>query len=90
MAANQIKFGTDQTSNPTPRGVARLFKIIIAVNSAVTIWLATADYIPSYTAKVFGSILSLITLLCVALEPFFGVQTSQRRVDIEDVSQMKS
>ncbi len=83
-----VKFGKQQLNNPTPTNVGRIMKIIIAVNSATTVWMGTADFIPSYTAKVLGSILSLVSLLCVALEPFFGIPTTQKRVDIEDVSAM--
>lgn len=83
-----ISFGRKQLSNPTPTNVGRTMKIIIACNSAITIWLGTADYIPSFTAKVVGSILSLITLLSIALEPFFGVTTNKKKVDIKNVSAM--
>lgn len=84
-----MKFGTQQLNQPTPRNVGRTFKIIIAINSAITVWMGTADYIPSFTAKVVGSILSLVTLLCVSLEPFFGVQTNQKNIPIEQVSEME-
>lgn len=85
-----IKFNTAQLNNPTPRGVARVFKMIIAINAAVTIWLGTASYIPNNISNIFGSILSLVTLLCVALEPFFGVETAKTSVPIADVTEMKS
>lgn len=84
-----MKFGAAQLGNPTPRNIGRIFKIVIAINSSITVWMGTADYIPSFTAKVVGSILSLVTILCVALEPFFGVETKQKDVPIENVTEMK-
>jgi hypothetical protein len=31
-----------------------------------------------------------VSLISIALEPFFGIETTAKRVDIDDVSEMKT
>lgn len=86
----EIKFNHKQLNNPTPQKVSRKFKIIIAIASAMTTWLGTANFIPANVSTVIQSVIGLVVLVCLALEPFFGVETNQKKVPIEDVGSMEA
>ena len=85
----EVKFGRKQLSNPTPKGVAFNINIIIGVCTAVSGWISSASYIPAKPSTITTSILSLVVLICMGLKPYFGVETSDKKVPIEDVGEME-
>lgn len=86
----EVKFGTGQLSNPTPSRVSKILDGFTGIAGVVIAWIGTADFISSYDAKVAQSILGLLVGIAQVLKPFFGVQTNQRNVPIDDVKEMKS
>lgn len=85
----EVKFGRKQLNNPTPKGVSFNINIIIGVCTAISGWVSSASYIPSNTSSIIASILSLVVLICMGLKPYFGVETSDKEVPIEDVGEME-
>ena len=84
-----IRFGRKQLKNPTPRDVAFRLNIIMAICTAVSGWLSSASYIPTKSSTIAASILSLVVLICMAIKPFYGVETTKKSVPIGDVGEME-
>lgn len=82
---SEVKFGREQLRNPTPSRVAKILDIFTGIAGVVVAWIGTADFIASYDAKVSQSILGLLIGIAQVLKPFFGVDTRQQNVPIEDV-----
>ena len=85
-----ITFGRKSLSAPTPASVSFVMKIIIALCSAVGIWMGTANFIPAKTSTVIQSFLSLAVIICVTLQPFFGVSPTPTTIPAKDVKEMES
>jgi len=85
----KIKFGRKQLDNPTPRGVAFNLNIVMAICTAASSWLSSTPYIPAKPSTIASSILGLVVLLCMAIKPFYGVETTEKTVPVKDVSEME-
>lgn len=86
----EVKFGRRQLTNPTPKGIAFKFNVAIAIATAVSGWVSTTPYIPSQPSSLITSLLSLAVLILMSLKPFYGVETTEKEVPIEDVGQMET
>ena len=85
----EVKFGRKQIGNPTPKGVAFKLNVIMAISTAIAGWINTVDFIPARPSSITAAFLSLIVLICMALKPFYGVETNEKEVPIEEVSEME-
>lgn len=85
----EVKFGRKQLVNPTPKGVAFRLNVIMAVCTAVSAWISSVAFIPAQPSTIISSLLSLVVLICMGLKPFYGVETSEKSIPIEDVGQME-
>lgn len=83
-----VSFGAKQLKNPTPSKLSNVIQIFTVVASLVLAWIGTASFIPAYESGVTQSILGLLIGIANGLKPFFGVETSQKNVPIEDVGAM--
>lgn len=83
-----IQFGTKQLKNPTPSSVGNVIQVFTVVAACVLAWIGTANFIPANLSSVIQSILGLLIGISNGLKPFFGVQTNDNKVDIENVSAM--
>lgn len=84
-----IKFNRKQLKNPTPAGVAFKINLIIAISSVVGVWMGTANFIPAKVSTLLQSFLSLVVGVCVAIKPFFGVESTTTSVPVDDVKEME-
>ena len=85
----EVKFGRKQLNNPTPKGIAFKLNVVMAISAAISGWVNSVDFIPARPSSIVASILSLVVLLCMALKPFYGVETNEKEVPIEEVSEME-
>lgn len=85
----EVKFGRKQLLNPTPKGVAFRINIIMAICTAVSGWISSVGFIPARPSTITSSLLSLVVLICMAIKPYYGVETSEKNIPIEDVGQME-
>lgn len=83
-----VKFGGDQLSNPTPSRLSNAIKVFTVVGSLVLAWVGTAKFIPFDVSTMIQSILGLLIGIANGVLPFFGVQTTQENVPIENVAAM--
>ena len=85
-----VKFGPKQFKNPTPTKLGNGIQIFTVVAAIVLAWLgtATANFIPLKESGITQSILGLLIGIANGLKPFFGVETTQKEVPIENVSGM--
>lgn len=86
----KIKFGSGQLSNPTPSTLSNIIQVFTVVGGLVLAWVGTASFIPPEAATITQSILGLLIGIANGVKPFFGVETSQRNVPIEDVTSMNA
>lgn len=84
-----VKFGKDQLKNPTPSKLANIIQVYTVVASCLLAWIGTANFIPIVTSSILQSILGLTIGISNGLKPFFGVETTQKEVPIEQVSEME-
>ena len=84
----QVRFGRKQLANPTPSRIGSVVKVFTVIGSIVLAWVGTANFIPLNTSGVIQSILGLLIGIANGVLPFFGVQTIQTEVPIEDVTSM--
>ena len=84
----QVKFGTKQLGNPTPSRIGSIVKVFTVIGSIVLAWVGTAGFIPLETSGIIQSILGLLIGIANGILPFFGVQTRQDEVPIEDVKEL--
>lgn len=82
----QVKFGGKQLKNPTPSRLGNAVKVFTVVGSIILAWIGTANFIPANTSTILQSVLGLLIGIANAVMPFFGVQTEQTDVPIDDVS----
>jgi hypothetical protein len=85
-----VSFGRKQLKNPTPSRLSNGIQVFTVVGSLVLAWIGTASFIPAYESGIMQSILGLLIGIANGLKPFFGVETTQKRVAIEDVGEMDS
>lgn len=76
--------------NPTPSKLSNIIAVFTVVATAVIAWIGTVSFIHVEQASIVQSILGLLLTIANGLKPFFGVETSQQDVPIEDVTSMKS
>lgn len=84
----QVKFGTKQLGNPTPSRIGNVVKVFTVVGSILLAWVGTANFIPLELSGIIQSILGLLIGIANGVLPFFGVQTRQEEVPIENVKEM--
>ena len=84
-----IKFNRAQLKNPTPASVSFKLNVGIALFSAVGGWIGTAGFIPANLSTILQSILALLTLICVSIKPFFGVDPVAANIPSEDVKEIE-
>lgn len=84
------KFGTSQFGKPTPAGVSTLLDFIASMLGIINAWLLTASYISHNFSDIAGSIITgLLIPVTLNLKRFFGVNTTQTDIPIEQVGEMK-
>lgn len=84
-----VKFGAGQLNNPTPAGWSNGIQIYTVIAAIILAWIGTANFIPASTSSITQSILGLTIGIANGLKPFFGVETTQKQVPIEDVKEME-
>ncbi len=84
-----MAFGKKQLGNPTPAGVSTIIDVSSAICGVLITWVSTASFIPNIVTNIVSSILGLVIGILLAIKPFFGVNTTQKTVDIENVSSME-
>ena len=85
---SDVKFGKKQYSNPTPTTVNNIVQVFTVIAAALLAWIGTASFIPANVSTVLQSILGLLITIANGLKPFFGVETNEKKIDIEEVSSM--
>lgn len=85
----QVKFNRKQLANPTPKGIAFWLNVVMAVCTAVAGWISSVSFIPAKPSTITSSLLSLIVLICMAIKPFFGIETDEKKVPIDQVGEME-
>lgn len=81
-----IKFNMGQFNKPTPLSFVRIVMIYTAVAGFFNTWLQSGqDLFGENTTHLISQLVSLTNGLAAVLLPFFGVETSQKNVPIEDV-----
>jgi hypothetical protein len=85
----QVKFNRQQLNNPTPKGIAFWLNIVMAICTALSGWVSSVSFIPAQPSTIASSLLSLVVLVCMAIKPFFGVETTNKNVPIEQVGEME-
>lgn len=83
-----IQFGTKQLKNPTPSNVGNVIQVFTVIAACVLAWIGTASFIPANTSSIMQSILGLLIGIANGLKPFFGVKTTDEKIDIGNVTQM--
>lgn len=85
----EVKFGRKQLNNPTPKGVAFRINIIMAICTAVSGWISSVGFIPAKPSTITSGLLSLVVLICMAIKPYYGIETTEKEVPIQDVGEME-
>ncbi len=85
----EIKFGFSQKNNPTPTNVGNLMDLITIIVSFLSVSLTMAPFITSKDTMIINWLSSVIAGLSQILKRFFGVNTSQTNVPIEQVGEMQ-
>ena len=83
-----IGFGRKHLKNPTPSRLANAIKIFTVIGGILLGWIGTVNFIPLGTSSIIQSILGLLIGIANGVLPFFGVNTTQTEVPIENVTQM--
>lgn len=83
------KFGTKQLGNPTPANFDRNVKIFVGVTGLFLAWMPTNNIIGHGLQDVITPLINLANSVLIFLLPFFGVQTSAKKVSIDDVQTME-
>jgi len=72
MADN--KFGLDQLTNQTPKWAKWMFRVVFAVTTALTAWIAATNLFPQSTKyEITLALKLLIDPVVYALSKMFGV-----------------
>lgn len=83
-----VKFGGKQLKNPTPSRLGNAVKVFTVVGSIILAWIGTANFIPVHTSTIMQSLLGLLIGIANAIMPFFGVETQQTDIPINNVASM--
>lgn len=83
-----IKFNAAQLKNPTPTKLSNCIQVFTVIGGIIIGWVGTANFIPAQTAGVVQSILGLLVGIANGIKPFFGVETNETEVPIEQVGEM--
>jgi len=86
----EIKFGRKQLGNPSPANISSIIAIFTVVASIVATWVGTANFIPAKPSTIIQSVLTLLIGIANGIKPFFGVETNQQKVDVDDVTEMET
>jgi hypothetical protein len=85
-----IKFGANQVNNPTPQRASIWLDAGAGFAGIVAAWLMTASYIPYAVSDIIGSVLTgLVIPSLLFFKRFFGDDTKQKNVSIDDVTEIK-
>ncbi len=84
-----VKFGGSQLKNPTPAKLGNFIQVFTVVAAIILAWIGTANFIPVHLSSVIQSIMGLLIGIANGIKPFFGVQTEQANVAIENVTAME-
>lgn len=87
---SEIKFGTGQFGKPIPAKTTRNLGISAFILSTMSSYMASASYIPADLSSALQGFTSFGATICLGLIPFFGVETSQKTVPIEEVASMET
>lgn len=85
-----MPFGRKHFGKPTPAKVGFTVTLISVIAAAVQSWVMTADFIPSYWAKIISGVLGLIILVSNAIKPFFGVAIDTKTVPADRVTEIET
>ena len=85
-----VKFGRKQLGNPSPANISSIIAVFTVIASIVATWVGTANFIPAKPSTIIQSLLTLLIAIANGVKPFFGVETNQQRVDVEDVTEMET
>lgn len=83
-----IKFNAQQLKNPTPTNLSNGIQVFTVIGGIIIGWVGTANFIPVQTAGMIQSILGLLVGIANGIKPFFGVETTDTEVPIEQVGEM--
>lgn len=86
----EIKFGIKSLNKPIPAKTTRNLGIAAFVLSTMSSYMASASYIPANLSSALQGFTSFAATVCLGLIPFFGVDTKQKDVPIEDVTSMET
>lgn len=85
-----VNFGRNQLRNPTPAGLSGWVKASTVIIGILIGWIGTAPFIPANTSTNIQSILGLLLAIGNGILPFFGVETTQSKIPVEEVSEMEN
>jgi len=85
-----VLFGKNQLKNPTPSGLSNVIQVFTVVAAIILAWIGTANFIPVHLSSILQSILGLLIGIANGLKPFFGVETTQKTVPIDQVGEMET
>jgi hypothetical protein len=83
-----IKFNAAQLKNPTPTSLSNCIQVFTVIGGIIIGWVGTANFIPVQTSGMIQSILGLLVGIANGIKPFFGVETTETEVPIEQVGEM--
>lgn len=86
----EIKFGIDHIRKPNPARITRNLGISAFILSTLSGYMASANYIPAVLSSALQGIFSVAASICLGLIPFFGVETTQKKVDIKNVASLET
>lgn len=85
-----IRFGKAQRSNPTPASVSNRIDFTCGALGLISMWLTTAQYIPTMFSDIFSSISTgLIIPILLLTKKYWGVETDRKRISIDEVGEIK-
>ncbi len=83
----KIKFSAGQFNKPTPLSFVRIVMIYTAASGFFNTWLQSGQtLIGPNTAALITQITNLINGLAAVILPFFGVDTKEQEIPVEDVN----
>jgi hypothetical protein len=85
---SKIKFNGAQLKNPTPTSLSNFIQVFTVIGGIIIGWVGTANFIPLETAGMIQSILGLLVGIANGIKPFFGVETNQSDIPIDQVGEM--
>lgn len=70
----QVKFGIDQTRNPTPSGINLWVRVFTVTAAIFLAWMSTSNLIGPHSKDAINQLLGLALLLTNGLAPLFGIE----------------